>query len=199
MKQGYQNSFEKKRLIIETAIALFIEKGFHQTSIRDIAHKANISLGNLYNHFSGKADLIALIASLEAEEQQQLEAALTDLSDPQRVLKLFINEYFKIHAQLGDAAISAEILAEAMRSPDIAEGFNKNQNRLTGKLAILLEKGKKEKTLKFNSDSKLMAQSIIDILESVSIKCSFYKKQEKVIYLEHIKTLCLQLVGSIRS
>ncbi len=49
---------------IEAAIVFFINKGFHATSMRDIANQANVSLGNPYTDFSGKQQLIAEVAEL---------------------------------------------------------------------------------------------------------------------------------------
>jgi len=190
-----EKALAKRRLIIETAVMLFIEKGFHQTSIRDIANKAGISLGNLYNHFAGKSELIAAIALLEAEEQIILEATLTASSKPQKALDKFINQYIAIHAQPEDAAISAEILSEAIRNPSIAKGFAENQNRLIVKLARLLTTGQNLGCLDFNNDVLLTAQSIIDILESASMKSIFYSKDEKKRYLKHIKELVFNIVG----
>ena len=57
---------QRREQIIQAALGCFIEQGFHQTGMRDIAAAAGVSLGNLYNHFARKEELIALIASLEA-------------------------------------------------------------------------------------------------------------------------------------
>jgi AcrR family transcriptional regulator len=46
-----------RRAIMETAHRLFIEGGFHGTSMRTIAEEAGIALGGIYNHFSGKEAL----------------------------------------------------------------------------------------------------------------------------------------------
>ena len=43
--------------ILRTAHQLFIRQGYHGTSMRQIAEEANIALGAIYNHFSGKEDL----------------------------------------------------------------------------------------------------------------------------------------------
>ncbi|MGB2965115.1 MAG: TetR/AcrR family transcriptional regulator [Anaerolineales bacterium] len=43
--------------IIATAHTLFAEQGYHGTSMRQIAEKAGITLGGIYNHFSGKEDI----------------------------------------------------------------------------------------------------------------------------------------------
>jgi len=43
--------------IIEAAYSLFIEQGYHATSMRQIAQRAGLALGGIYNHFSGKEDI----------------------------------------------------------------------------------------------------------------------------------------------
>ena len=39
-----ESTRKRRKLILETAIECFVLKGFHQTSIRDIANSASISL-----------------------------------------------------------------------------------------------------------------------------------------------------------
>lgn len=48
---------EKRKLIFETAAKVFAEKGYHQTSVKDIADEANISVGTFYLYFKNKEDL----------------------------------------------------------------------------------------------------------------------------------------------
>jgi len=43
--------------IITAAHALFAEQGYHGTSMRQIADRAGIALGGIYNHFPGKEDI----------------------------------------------------------------------------------------------------------------------------------------------
>ncbi|MGV3538800.1 MAG: TetR/AcrR family transcriptional regulator [Rufibacter sp.] len=47
--------------ILEAAMELFAENGYDGTSIRQIAVKAGISLGLLYNYFSSKEELLKTI------------------------------------------------------------------------------------------------------------------------------------------
>jgi AcrR family transcriptional regulator len=47
--------------IIEVAHALFLEKGYNGTSIRDIADRAGIAPGGIYNHFAGKEDIFVAV------------------------------------------------------------------------------------------------------------------------------------------
>jgi AcrR family transcriptional regulator len=53
---------ETTRLAIETAaIRLFLEQGYHATSMRQIAEHAGLALGGIYNHFSSKEEIFEAI------------------------------------------------------------------------------------------------------------------------------------------
>lgn len=45
--------------IVTAAHDLFIQNGFHGTSMRQIARRAGIALGGIYNHFPSKEDIFA--------------------------------------------------------------------------------------------------------------------------------------------
>lgn len=48
---------DKKQFIIETSIKLFAQKGYHATSIQEIANQSNVSKGAFYLYFESKEDL----------------------------------------------------------------------------------------------------------------------------------------------
>lgn len=47
--------------ITEAAYRLFLEHGFHGTSMRQIAQSAGIALGGIYNHFDSKEDIFTVV------------------------------------------------------------------------------------------------------------------------------------------
>jgi AcrR family transcriptional regulator len=51
---------EKRRLIIDGAIKVFKEKGYHKATIREIAEEAKISPGSIYDYFNSKDDILYL-------------------------------------------------------------------------------------------------------------------------------------------
>ena len=53
-----QKGDQTKALILETALEIFREKGYEQTTMRAIADKAKLSLGNAYYYFHSKEHLI---------------------------------------------------------------------------------------------------------------------------------------------
>ncbi|MFH2143921.1 MAG: TetR/AcrR family transcriptional regulator [Bacteroidota bacterium] len=52
---------EKRKLILDTALTLFANHGYHSTSISNIAKQAGISKGLMYNYFGGKEELLKTI------------------------------------------------------------------------------------------------------------------------------------------
>jgi AcrR family transcriptional regulator len=58
---------EKRDLFIISALSVFEEKGFNNTRIKDITHKANTSVGNFYNYFNSKEEVIEVLISGLAE------------------------------------------------------------------------------------------------------------------------------------
>jgi AcrR family transcriptional regulator len=77
--------------LIEAAFELFTGQGFHGTSMRQIAEKANLTVGSIYNHFAGKDDIFLAVAQtyhplariapiMEEVEGENFEALLRNLA-----------------------------------------------------------------------------------------------------------------------
>jgi len=47
--------------IEDAAIELFMEQGYHATSMRQIAERAELALGGIYNHFKSKDEIFEAI------------------------------------------------------------------------------------------------------------------------------------------
>ena len=47
--------------ITKAAHRLFLERGYHGSSMRDIAREAGIALGGIYNHFASKEDIFLAV------------------------------------------------------------------------------------------------------------------------------------------
>lgn len=62
--------------VLETALQLFSERGYFNTSIHDIRRAAGVSIGAIYHHFGNKETLaLSLYDTLLARMQHDIEAA----------------------------------------------------------------------------------------------------------------------------
>jgi AcrR family transcriptional regulator len=68
----------RKNQILDAAAVVFAEKGFHPTTIRDIAKQAGIADGTIYNYFDSKSALLMGIF----ERMRDALAQETPLPDP---------------------------------------------------------------------------------------------------------------------
>ncbi|MCV0424774.1 MAG: TetR/AcrR family transcriptional regulator [Roseibium sp.] len=177
----------RRKHIIETAAICFIEQGFHQTGIRDIAKRAGVSLGNIYNHFGGKTELIAAIATLEAEDLAELQEGLTNNSDPLAALETFVERYLKLCSQPEYSALTIEILAEAMRNPVIVEGFLTNRDSLLSALEDQIAAIRNLSGAKPDISDRDCAKFTLDLIEGLAMRIAFSERKPSKRELNSLK------------
>lgn len=79
-----------KENIRNAALDLFIRQGYHATSISDIAEKAGISKGLLYNYFKGKEELLATMVEARVGELIEVMDHAKAIATPEKQLKHII-------------------------------------------------------------------------------------------------------------
>lgn len=183
-------TLERRKHIVETAAICFIEQGFHQTSIRDIAKRAGISLGNLYNHFESKTALIGEIASLEADDLIEIRAVLERDDSALKRIDAFVVAYFNYVSRPENAVLTAEITAEAMRSPQIVEAFSNNRKRTVDAVISVLGADK----ISFPERTEEMAGMLLGLIESTAGRVAFEKKKTKISTREDLCSVVRRLV-----
>lgn len=164
-------SANRRRKILEAAVMCFLEDGYHQTGVRSIAKRAEVSLGNLYNHFPGKHDVLVEIAALERSELEPFLKTLAKTAAPPKVLGEFITNYAKYLSAAEYVILSIEITSEAIRKPDIAEMFLANRAHLTSALENVLERGIKAGDFRQMNSTQETADLILEVIEGSAYRC----------------------------
>jgi AcrR family transcriptional regulator len=92
---------EVTRLAIEdAALELFMEQGYHATSMRQIADKAGLALGGIYNHFAGKDEIFEGVIIDKHPYRTILPAILA--AEGEDLEKFFRNAFHIIITELGE-------------------------------------------------------------------------------------------------
>ncbi len=170
-KIGVEKLALRRLKIIDAAMSCFIEHGFHQTGMREIAKQAGVSLGNLYNHFKGKDEILVAITAIEAEELTEFTEILARLVAPRRAFKKFVTAYLAYALKPENALISLEILTVAMRNPAVSEGFSENRAALIAALRDVLAKIDGAKLDDLTSTSLEAAKLVLDLIEGFAMRC----------------------------
>jgi TetR/AcrR family transcriptional regulator, cholesterol catabolism regulator len=84
----------KHRQIVDGACSVFFKKGFHPTSMREIADAAGMSMGQMYHYISSKDDVLFLIHKhMQTGWYQMLtEAGIDEVEDPLERLELALKK-----------------------------------------------------------------------------------------------------------
>ena len=74
---------QKKGRIEDAAKQLFIKQGFHATSMRNIASRAGTSLGNVYNYYRTKEEILeSIIAGYQTIVDARLRSIFEEIEAP---------------------------------------------------------------------------------------------------------------------
>jgi TetR/AcrR family transcriptional regulator, cholesterol catabolism regulator len=103
-KREVQASVKDERLVqkrrdqmIQGAVALFKQKGFHRTTTREIAKAAGFSIGTLYEYIRTKEDILYLVCdSIYDHVSERLEQDLDHKKGTLESLKLGIANFFQV-------------------------------------------------------------------------------------------------------
>jgi len=93
----------RHRQIIDAAVQLFIQQGFHKTTTRQIAQAAGFSIGSLYEYITSKEDILYLVCdAIHAEVERGVSETMTRASGGRNSLVEVIREYFLVCNRMND-------------------------------------------------------------------------------------------------
>ena len=88
---------KRRAQIIAAAVDLFAHRGYFKTTIQDVAKKAGVSAGLIYQYVRDKEDVL-LLSVLDVLEsyKQEIPAATAGLTDPLERFQAAIHAYCKV-------------------------------------------------------------------------------------------------------
>ncbi len=101
----------KKEVIYSHAVVLFAKKGFSYTSIDDLVHASQTSVGTIYNYFRTKYDILDYIFEKEMQDRAEI---FVQMSDPRIAFREKCRRLlqYEMEAYLSDASRSRLLLTE---------------------------------------------------------------------------------------
>lgn len=124
--------------LLEVALALFGRRGYHATSMDDIAEAAGVTKPVLYQHFRSKKGLyLELIDAVGADLAEEVSASATAEEDRQRRLLAGFRAYFRFVAERTDAF--RLLFGSGARIEADTEAIGRVERRLSAAIAELIE------------------------------------------------------------
>ncbi|MDO8605213.1 MAG: TetR/AcrR family transcriptional regulator [Phaeospirillum sp.] len=98
----------RRAQIIAAAVELFAHQGFYRTTIQDVAKKAGVSAGLIYQYVTDKEDVLLLVLlSVLDSYKQEIPAALAGLTDPLERFWAAVGAYCRVVDQRREATVLA--------------------------------------------------------------------------------------------
>ncbi|PJZ50409.1 TetR/AcrR family transcriptional regulator [Leptospira saintgironsiae] len=191
----------RREQILEAALDVFSEKGYHEAGIADIAGKLNIGHGTCYRYFKNKLDILhalvdrILIGLLEVVRKESPEKSNT-IEEYRNQIKNIGWELFQLFSK--DPRQAKIVFFEAMALDETVKrkvqlGIDKSA-RLT---ELYLKNGVKKGFLRKELDTRIASQAVnammfegIRINLSSKVDSKFAKR-----WLEEMPTLMLEGMG----
>jgi AcrR family transcriptional regulator len=136
-----QRTEARRREILDAAQACFQRKGFHGASMDEICAQAGISPGGLYRYFPSKEAIIGAMAEDERRNVKLAFAAVRDADDFLGALSTLCENLAEAYSDRRNAALAAELMAEACRNPRFAAIARDSEANMRDEIADLLRAG----------------------------------------------------------
>jgi AcrR family transcriptional regulator len=127
--------------LLESAAAVFAERGFYGASVEEIAERAGFSRGAFYSNFEDKSDLfLALLDDRLEGELRALEETLGDAAGPGAFLDLLRRGGGRRSEPKEWTLLWAEFWLHVMRHPELAPKLAARQRAARQAIAGLIER-----------------------------------------------------------
>jgi AcrR family transcriptional regulator len=188
--------------ILKASLHLFAEKGFHGTSMRDIAREADITEGLIYHYFASKRDLFRAI--IEEHSFLPLLRTLPDLAgqlDLRALLIVLARGFFDVLRQ--NTELTRLLLQEVQVFPEEKEAFFADAvGKSISELARILETRMNSRA-RAGVDPQVASRLFFNALlaffvEQEILGGKYLLPADEQIYVDHLVDMFVKRLGSGR-
>ncbi len=194
MAKAIRKKASKKGLILQKAAAMFRQRGFAATSMRDLAETVGIEAASLYNHIASKNEILEAICFEMANHfnthMDQIEATRQSaLSALEAVLRFHIRQMIDNYEQVYVSDREWKHLQEPYLS-----NFQTQRRTYRKRIAHLIDTGiQKKEILPIDS-----ATAVLIMLHAISGIESWHRSKKRISARELEDNMLTILVGGLR-
>jgi Transcriptional regulator len=184
---------ERENLILQEAENAFLEKGFYETSMDEIAARVGIAKGTVYLHFPCKEDLVV---ALFTRSMQQSLGRIAEISQTQQdaesklkaIIHFIYTGIYSKQAQLMNSIINGGNLKRLFSEK--GKPVHELMHAIMIHISNLLDEGKKNGEFDTSLPTESMLLALINMFSFKAmnklITDDAIKNEEMIAYLEHI-------------
>ena len=185
-KKVKSKSERTKEKIYQTAISLFIEKGYENTTVQEITEKVDVAKGTFFTHFPTKDSILTYLGEQRLDMMKNdLEIELMSISSAkEQILKIF--EFLAL-ANEEDKEITKLISLEILKNLYSPELKNEVENllELNSFIERILKKGQQAGEFKKDFSPNQVADILIGVYFFILLK--WLAEDEKISLVEEYR------------
>ena len=154
----------RRHQLVEVALRVFAERGYHDASMNDIAEAAGVTKPVLYQHFASKRELFSeLLTDVGAELQETITKAVAAADGPHQMVEYGFAAYFAYVDRHRDA-FKLFYGGGLARDEEFAELVNQVERKVAALVASMIEiEGLSP------SQRQVLGHGIVGMIEGASI------------------------------
>jgi AcrR family transcriptional regulator len=202
LTQAHHLRRDRREDILQASLHLFAEKGFHGTSMRDIARSADITEGLIYHYFENKRDLFRAI--IDEHSFLPLLRTLPELAehlDLRGLLIVLARGFFDVLRQ--NTELTRLLLQEVQVFPEEKEAFFSDAvGQSISELAQILDSRMSERT-RAQIDPQVAARIFFNSLLAFFVEQEILGGKQALpadehSYVEHLVDMFVKRIGNGR-
>jgi len=187
----------RKQQIIQAAIEVFSKSNFQNSSISEIAQKADIAEGTIYQYFKNKEDLFFSIPAQKTKEFcEELDLHLQGIHDAFNKIRKFIWYYLYFLKMNPDYARTLMLEMRVSKSFVQSKTYC-SLKELTDKILEIIKEGQEEGIIRKDVNLYLIRELMLGILEHRVTR--WLLKEGNYDLLENYSEVCDLVFNGIRS
>jgi AcrR family transcriptional regulator len=186
---------EARERIVQTALLVFAEKGYHETTMEDIAERLGVSEGAIYLYFKSKRELFKAIGESGEHQIGQIISSSIGNEDP---VKAFFDSVVNAYEQYEPiSGLIIELMAEASRDASLRKMFRDDFDEDGRMLGNFLGELKKRSLIGAETDAHSISMGLLALFYGyvISRVLGVRKDDAKQAYTQAMKAM---LNGTLR-
>jgi AcrR family transcriptional regulator len=171
---------QKRQDILQAAMALFMDKGFQNTKMEDIAIDAGVGKGTLYEYFENKQDIFdeACIEYVNVIIDNIRYVSNMDDTFNNKLLILF-NGKLKMESDFEDMSIDNILSSKNIISEETIKKIILKISEMYGLICDIIDQGKEEGVVKKSIKSEITACMIMGTMGEY-LRLISHKKENEI-------------------
>ncbi len=191
MKEIAEKKINKYEKILDSAMRVFAEKGFHRARISDVAKLAGVADGTVYLYFKNKDDLLIKTFEFIMDEVNSVIRKIyeNELSHEERI-KALVNAHYELACKYPHAA---ELITFELRQSQkfMKEYENKKFKEYLRLIALIIKEGQDAGVFSKELSSYVVSRAIFGILNETMLQWVASKGKYQI---EEISDTVLKIV-----